>query len=564
MSDGPALLLPSRRDILSAGLSIAFVVTVAVRAASAQRHLTVHVDPGGDDHNDGMSPATAWRTLARANAAILLPGDRIVLRRGGVWRETLRPSGDGVTIGGYGEGPRPIVTASDMVAIHRFIGKTAALGLWAGDVRAEPTQVFVEGERIERVAHVADLRHPAQWCFDSDEGLVLAVHASQPPPEWVEASVRESALDLQDRSGVVVEGLAVMHGARDCILARTLDRSAIVDCRIEGGFVAGLQLGGEHLRRGLIVRGNHVLRCGGVGIGFGGRIEHWIIEENLVEQCATLTEHAIGDGREASFAWTAGIKNWGWGAPGWQVSYFVRRNVVRDCGPAGPVPAQIHGRAYGHGIWCDEVLKPTTRPQIYDNVVERCWSRGIYLEKTDEHDVRDNLIVDCAAVNGAGSIEVQSNRYGYDVVRDQPDDNVPRRVSGNNITHNTVVGGSWTLTVYCEDLGCSLSNNEVARNILVEAPGRGGSIYAGGGGANNGRNGSGNVYRDNCVGRRPSALRWHRRTYRDARAFENASQGAVSGTLAIDPVFVAPEAGDHRFLQPSAEALRRQRVGKRW
>lgn len=76
---------------------------------------TYYVDAsGGADGNAGTSEAAAWKTLAKVNAMTFSQGDKILLRRGGVWVEQLKPKGSGVsgnpiTIGAYGDGPRPIV-----------------------------------------------------------------------------------------------------------------------------------------------------------------------------------------------------------------------------------------------------------------------------------------------------------------------------------------------------------------------------------------------------------------------------------------------------------------------
>ena len=54
---------------------------------------TWHVDSvGGDDAADGATPATAWRSLDRVNRATLAPGDRVLFKRGGLWRGTLHPA----------------------------------------------------------------------------------------------------------------------------------------------------------------------------------------------------------------------------------------------------------------------------------------------------------------------------------------------------------------------------------------------------------------------------------------------------------------------------------------
>ena len=73
-----------------------------------------HVDSrAGDDTRDGLTPATAWRTIARANTHTLAPGDRLLLRAGSQWEGVaLHPKGSGtpaapIRLGRYGEGPKP-------------------------------------------------------------------------------------------------------------------------------------------------------------------------------------------------------------------------------------------------------------------------------------------------------------------------------------------------------------------------------------------------------------------------------------------------------------------------
>ena len=69
----------------------------------------------GDDTRDGLSPATAWRTLGKVNAGVFAPGDKILLKTGSVWNnEQLYPKGSGadgkpITIDSYGDGPKPVI-----------------------------------------------------------------------------------------------------------------------------------------------------------------------------------------------------------------------------------------------------------------------------------------------------------------------------------------------------------------------------------------------------------------------------------------------------------------------
>lgn len=63
-----------------------------------------YVDTGGNDGNDGLTPGTAWQTIGRVNAAVLLAGDSVLFRGGQTWAETLVPPIDGLYFGAYGDG----------------------------------------------------------------------------------------------------------------------------------------------------------------------------------------------------------------------------------------------------------------------------------------------------------------------------------------------------------------------------------------------------------------------------------------------------------------------------
>lgn len=90
------------------------------RLARAQETFDFYVDSElGDDGNPGTR-ALPWQTLAKVNAAALVPGQRVGLKRGGRWTQTLIPANGGidgspVVFGAYGIGPRPLIDGSTTV-----------------------------------------------------------------------------------------------------------------------------------------------------------------------------------------------------------------------------------------------------------------------------------------------------------------------------------------------------------------------------------------------------------------------------------------------------------------
>lgn len=83
----------------------------------APASVTYYVSPTGSDNADGMSPATAWATVARVSEFSFNPGDSVLFERGGTWFESMWPvtlyiSSDGedgspITYGAYGSGASP-------------------------------------------------------------------------------------------------------------------------------------------------------------------------------------------------------------------------------------------------------------------------------------------------------------------------------------------------------------------------------------------------------------------------------------------------------------------------
>jgi hypothetical protein len=94
--------------------------TNAYRRSSPTTSVTYYVDSrGGNDATDGTTQSTAWKSLAKVNATLFLPGDRILLKSGSVWKGQLWPKGSGVegrpiVVDMYGGGVKPIIEGSGL------------------------------------------------------------------------------------------------------------------------------------------------------------------------------------------------------------------------------------------------------------------------------------------------------------------------------------------------------------------------------------------------------------------------------------------------------------------
>ncbi|HQA38074.1 MAG TPA: hypothetical protein PLW27_04150 [Kiritimatiellia bacterium] len=145
----------------------AAAASCAERAAPA----TFYVDSEkGSDTASGTDATAAWKTLAKVNAAALIPGDRVLFKRGGLWRGQLVPksgsSGARILYGAYGDGAKPILQGS---AARDKGDEWSEIrpGLWA-------TQKF----EPRLLGQSADLRGAA-WIAHNERGAAVRLERMQ-------------------------------------------------------------------------------------------------------------------------------------------------------------------------------------------------------------------------------------------------------------------------------------------------------------------------------------------------------------------------------------------------
>ncbi|MCK5320820.1 right-handed parallel beta-helix repeat-containing protein, partial [Candidatus Parcubacteria bacterium] len=111
-------------------------VKVVVNATAVDPEITgarYYVKPaseGGKNSNTGLSDATAWATISEVNSRNFNPGDGILFKAGGVWREELVISHSGeegkpIVFTRYGSGPNPVIRASNQAKANELTKESA-------------------------------------------------------------------------------------------------------------------------------------------------------------------------------------------------------------------------------------------------------------------------------------------------------------------------------------------------------------------------------------------------------------------------------------------------------
>jgi parallel beta-helix repeat protein len=170
----------------------------------------------GDDRNAGTAPDSAWRTLAKINAAKFSPGDAVLLCRGSVWHEQLNFPSSGaaeapISIDAYGTGDLPVISGADPVngSSWRSAADSGA-NVWQASVATQPNVVVFDGVKGRKKSSIPELSAPLDWFWVSG---TLYVFSPTSPSSYthpgIEAGARLSGLNLTGISYVSVKNIQI-------------------------------------------------------------------------------------------------------------------------------------------------------------------------------------------------------------------------------------------------------------------------------------------------------------------------------------------------------------------
>lgn len=202
--------------------------------------------PGGDG-----SFETPWQTLSQITG--LVAGDTVLLKRGGLWRESLVVTTDGtavnpITFGAYGSGDTPIISGANLIT-----GWTVYSGnVWQATCATWPTQVWFDTtltnyQRGKKEASIGAVDADYDWTWAS--GVLYTYSATDPDERWtapgIEACVRPTDA-LQgvweiNADYIILDGLHIeksgYRGLRVNAAVSPIIRNCIVSHALDGGIV---------------------------------------------------------------------------------------------------------------------------------------------------------------------------------------------------------------------------------------------------------------------------------------------------------------------------------------
>lgn len=302
-----------------------------------------YVSAEGDDAADGLSPATAWKSLAKVNDAPLGFCDTVRFRAGDVFRGHLAPQsgadGQSIVYTSYGEGDKPVLEPSwDASSPEDWVKAGRKLWKCPKPSSKELGNVILNhGTRgcafkVDKPEQLG--RKDLRFCWVRDEQTVYMVSRKNPAKRFssIELAEKQHIIDETDCHDIVYDGLWLRYGSAHGIGGSGVYNIVVRNCDISW-------IGGSTL----------YIDDGGRGVRYGNGIEFWsvahdiLVENNRVWECwdAALTNQSNVDGVvQKNITWRGNeIWNSEYSYEYWQQGEGARtenivfeNNVCRDAG----------------------------------------------------------------------------------------------------------------------------------------------------------------------------------------------------------------------------------------
>ena len=310
----------------TSGFRALLILAMALLVGAAPgRAATYHVDSReGDDARDGLAPERAWRSIEKASAAKLAPGDQLLLRAGSIWEGVmLQPRGSGaagrpIRLDRYGEGADPVLNARGRVpcalrleseeyweiAHLEITNRADQPGQKIRGVEIRASDTGVRHHIVVRHLFVHDVNAASDYHNDGDTvaksfgGFAAIIEGTGRPTAWDDLRVEDCRFrDIGPMGLVMLSTWMTGHRENDPATWFPSHGVVIRGCAFE-----------RIARNGLLVRGsvaplieyNQFRECGLLGSGNAMFVFH--CDDALVQfNEACLTRYNPGDSDASGF-----------------------------------------------------------------------------------------------------------------------------------------------------------------------------------------------------------------------------------------------------------------------
>jgi hypothetical protein len=379
-----------------------------------------YVANNGNDTHTGLSPETAWSTIAHVNAQAFQPGDSVLFKRGDTWRDTLYVHSSGtsdawITFGAYGTGPRPRILGSEQATVwtqvtpniwrsSTSLGNPYQGGYSYAEVFFETPTGTQWGDQKTYDASFSQMTAEYDWSWNANALYVYAPGDPGSRYDSVEVPQRDRCLRFPSVDGVTVR-------AQDYVQYIAIDGLALRYAMTHGIYPGYNEVPAHGLRVTNCEIGFIGVKGGSAAYGIAAWHSDMLIQNNVIHDCGrrglsvntyttftpglTVSNVTIDGNHFANGFHTTGPDISTLPGSGQTFTHFtISNNVIDDSGRAGEA---INKGCYASSCTSNSIYVSSEGNAYSDftilrNVILGATSRAILLADLDDVHVLHNSI----------------------------------------------------------------------------------------------------------------------------------------------------------------------------
>lgn len=525
---------------------------------------TYYVSNSGNDSNAGTSTGTAWQTITHVNAQTFLPGDSILLQKGGTWLEGLIIPSSGsinnpITFSSYGAGVQPILDeATTLGSGWTLQGGGFHANTWAVTLTTQPNILLIERIAGVQGASSTTLAAFGQWFWAANTlYLNSAIDPGSLSVPGVETPTRTYGIDLNGKNYINISEITILGANYHGVVFSASDTGVTLSSNtITLNGDAGIQSLNLVVATSILISNNIITWNGANGVLALKGVHDWTVQNNNISHSCQNPGLSVNQGGQLITDWQfcGGIRFWEVWTDNTSTIYniLVQGNFVSYDGQLSDgtyITSPNAGNVGGVGIWFDVIDHVFGGNIIANNITLGNLFAQIQLEHNQHVQAYGNIAYNSAAGQFTVGIFVTDSLHAG------------IRINANNIIYNNTVYGNTSYGIRNEGsaqnptAGTCLNNifqNNISENNGLSLGGAKNQLLAQVGGENDGTFGSGNVYTYNSFGVAASNfIQWAASTnYSTYATWEGAAGNCgttgCSHSVQSDPLLTNPNAGDMR------------------
>ena len=400
-----------------------FFVSFYLLAALQLYAATYYIDASlGNDSSSGKSITSPWKTINKVNSSNFQPGDSILFKRGGIWKEYLDFPSSGnasnlIIIGSYGNGELPIITGINVYEGWNNSSNWTSAGnnIWYRDQSYNPQRLWIDGKEVlrnEQIDSLDGIRY--MWAWENSKIYVYSTENPAVNFNLMETNVLYETVIISNQNYIKLQDIEIQGGYVFALAIRGCSHVTVKDCSI-----------GSFSRQGIQIRDN------------GGISSTYVTIDNCVLDSKFNFSYGKDKGIDDGIQIVTGAND-----------CIVKNCVIRD---------------FGHSAIYLKALSATDNGvfnnKIFGNLITGenvTYQRGLntdgYENKCRDNEIFYNVIKNTNVVN---QINGNNNWIHHNII-----DGIK-----NSIVKSSAVGQGFSLQGYGTDLVCH--DNKIDNNLIM-------------------------------------------------------------------------------------------------